>query len=147
MQKEKKDKHFLKKAYYPGGMQAMKAFIKKQLQYPPQALQKGIQGNVQLMLTIDHKGHVRKVHILKHLGHGCDEEALRVARLLKFVVPPLPNNKKVKRRFQKKLAIHFRLPRQENNSPQTPIVLYNYTTHTNTSSYEYSIGWNASEEE
>ncbi|GEM_PF-495590 len=126
MPKEKKDKHFLKKAYYPGGLQAMKAFIKAQLRYPEEALTKGVEGDVQLMLFINRQGQVVQVRILKHLGHGCDEEAVRVAKLLKFNVPPQPGHLKTRLRFQKRLAIHFRLPKRQAKSSSS--LTYTYTT-------------------
>ncbi len=145
MPKPKKDKHFIKKAYYPGGVQAMRNFIKKHLKYPPEARQANVQGRVQLSLIIDHKGIVKKANIIKGLGHGCDEEAQRVAKMLRFNVPPPPSNKKLRLQFSKNINIHFRLP-----EPQRPAFIYT-TTPTSSDSqntpYHYTISWSAAEEE
>ncbi len=148
MQKHRKDKHFLKKAFYPGGREALRAFIRKELRYPAEALQAHIEGTVQVRLNIDRNGKVQKVQIIKSLGHGCDEEAIRVVKLLRFTVPPRPSHKKVRLRFQKKLNIHFRLPKAKAQNIQ-----YTYTsghskktTSSPLSGYHYTISWSAEEE-
>lgn len=150
MQKHKKDKHFLKKAFYPGGREALRAFIKKELRYPDQAREAGIEGTVQLRLTIDHSGLVQKVGIIKHLGHGCDEEAIRVVKMLRFTVPPPASHKKVRMHFHKKLNIHFRLPKAPTKNAQH--VQYAYTsdkseTPAASQGYHYTISWSAEPEE
>ncbi len=158
MHREKKEKHFLKKAFYPGGLQAMRAFIKAQLRYPKEALEKGIEGDVQLTLSINRKGQVTRVHIRKSLGHGCDEEAIRVAKLLQFTVPPPPGHLKTRLQFQKKLAIHFRLPKEKTPkqipNPSRPdewqqSIRYQYTSSTTQAqktSYFYHLSLPTEEE-
>lgn len=123
MQKERKDKHFIKKPIYPGGRDALKKFIGSNLKYPKEALENKIEGTVSLKYTIDYKGNVIESHIISGLGHGCDEEALRLANLLKFEVPK--SGKKVRVHFHKDLHIHFRLPKKK---PQKKVQMsYQYT--------------------
>jgi protein TonB len=123
VQKEKKDKHFIKKPIYPGGRDALNTFIRAHLKYPKAALDGKIEGTVTLKYTIDYKGNVIESHIISSLGHGCDEEALRLARLLKFEVPK--SGKKVRVHFHKDLHIHFRLPKIH---PAKQLKMsYNYT--------------------
>lgn len=107
MKKEKKDKDFIKSAYYEGGKAALEAFVKKELRYPPDALKGKIEGTVSVRYTVDYKGNVIEAGIISGLGHGCDEEALRIVRSLKFKVP---NDGKIKSKYTRKLHIHFRLP-------------------------------------
>ena len=45
--------------------------------------------------------------MLQGLGHGCDEEACRVVRLLKFDVP---KNRNLKVTFHQKLRVQFKKP-------------------------------------
>ncbi len=45
--------------------------------------------------------------IISGIGHGCDEEALRVVKLLKFSIDKQHRNKVV---FHKTIQIHFKLP-------------------------------------
>ncbi len=142
--KERKDKHFIKKPSYPGGRDALRQFIKDNLVYPPKALESRVQGTVSCKYTIDHKGKVTDVQVISGLGYGCDEEAERLVRLLKFVVPK--NARKVRVTFHKDIHIHFRLPK----TPQRPNVTVSYsytqskeeTSKTATSqsgSYNYTI--------
>ena len=87
MQKEKKHKHFIKNAYYKGGTKAMIAFVRQHLRYPKLALDNGIEGTIHVKYDINHVGRVVKVTLLNHLGYGCDEEAIRLVKLLTFETP------------------------------------------------------------
>ena len=111
MAKEKRDKHFIKKPTYPGGRKALQEFVRKNLQYPKEALENKIEGTVSLKYTINHKGAVIDTHVISGIGHGCDEEAERIARLLKHDVPS--QARKVRVTFTKDLHVHFRLPKQK----------------------------------
>jgi protein TonB len=83
---EKKPKHFLKQPEYPGGPKAMSKFIYENLRYPKPALEAGKEGVVLVEYDINHEGRVVDTRVLQSIGHGCDEEAERVVRLLKFDV-------------------------------------------------------------
>lgn len=141
MHKERKDKHFIHKPTYPGGREALRAFIKENLRYPREAVEAKVEGTVSLKYTIDHKGSVIEVRVVSGLGHGCDEEAIRLAKLLKFQVPKTPKKRKVL--FHKDLHVHFRLPKPGAAARTT----YQYTTPTKTpeqepgknSGYSYTI--------
>lgn len=111
MQKERKDKHFIKKPIYPGGLKAMRELIKKELQYPAEALEAKIEGTVYLRYEIDYNGKVISSKILSSLGYGCDEEAQRIVKKFKFEVPKGPRKMKVK--FHKTIKINFRLPKEK----------------------------------
>ncbi len=132
--KEKKDKHFIKKPYYEGGITAMRAFIKQHLKYPKEALETKTEGTVRVEYTINYKGEVTDAKILTGIGHGCDQEALRLVKLFQFKVPK--NNKKLKVVFHKKINIHFKLPKQK---PQ-PKQQIQYTITTSTPSKENKPG-------
>ncbi len=117
MTQEKKDKHFIKKPVYPGGPKAFKAFITKNLVYPPEALKQRIEGTVFVKYAIDYKGNVVDVKVKSGIGHGCDEEAIRLIKMLKFEVPKTP--RKLKVLFHKTSQIHFRLPQQSDTYQYT----------------------------
>ena len=117
MQKERKDKHFIKKPIYPGGLKAMRELIRKELKYPKEALEAKIEGTVYLRYEIDYKGKVTSSKILSSLGYGCDEEAQRIVSKFKFEVPKGPRKLKIK--FHKTIKINFKLPKQK---PVTPVL-------------------------
>lgn len=98
---------FINHPEFPGGPKALTTFIYQQLKYPDLALASGIEGTVLIEYDIDYKGRVVDARVLQGLGHGCDEEALRVVRLLKFDVPA---NRGLKVLFHKKVNIQFKRP-------------------------------------
>ncbi len=122
----KKDKDFIKKPAYEGGPKAMRAFIGKNLSYPQEALTEKVEGTVVLKYSIDYQGNVVDAKVISGLGYGCDEEAIRLVRLLKFEVP---KNRGVKVLFHKDIKIHFRLPKQPAVKAKTPArpMQYSYT--------------------
>jgi protein TonB len=65
---------------------------------------------------------VVKTRIISSLGYGCDEEASRIVKMLKFEVP---KNRKMKVVFHKNITIHFRLPKKTEKQPTT--IQYNIT--------------------
>ena len=56
------------------------AVLGNSLNYPPVARSRGIHGKVWVTFAVDTLGRVSDHQILKGLGAGCDEEALRIAR-------------------------------------------------------------------
>lgn len=107
MEKDKKKTLFIHQPEYAGGPKALTKFIYENLRYPQEALEAGIEGMVVIDYDIDHKGNVTAARVLQGIGHGCDEEACRVVRLLKFDVP---KNRGVRVLFHKKAKIQFKRP-------------------------------------
>ncbi len=100
---------FLNKSVYPGGNSALNNFIKKNLQYPNKAIKNNIEGKVYLKFKINPNGRVYDVVLLKGIGNGCDEEAIR---LVKSLIYTTPKNHKLKVTTYKKLNITFKLPQK-----------------------------------
>ena len=65
---------------FPGGMAAWSKFIQKNLRYPYMAQETGLQGKVFVSFVIEKDGSVSDVTLVKGIGGGCDEEALRVIK-------------------------------------------------------------------
>ncbi|MBK8632300.1 MAG: energy transducer TonB [Saprospiraceae bacterium] len=144
MQKGKKDEGFIKQPYFEGGPKALSTFIQSQIIYPQEALANKTKGVVELNITINHLGIVTESVVLKSLGNGCDEEAQRIAKLIKFVVPKNP--RKLKVLFHKNLRVTFVLPKTKVNPSPTKSIQYNYTytqtpakTSTQGSKFNYQI--------
>tara|TARA_B100001540_G_scaffold271218_1_gene254852 strand:- start:129 stop:515 length:387 start_codon:yes stop_codon:yes gene_type:complete len=85
-----------------GGMDG----LQKKIRYPLQAKSLGVQGVVYVQSIINEKGKIEDPKVVKKLGAGCDEEALRVLKKSKFK-PGYDKGKPVKVRFT--LPIFFRL--------------------------------------
>jgi len=93
---------------YPGGVKAMKAFVGKHLKYPPAAKEAKVEGTVVVRYGLDYTGKVTDAKVKKGIGHGCDEEAMRVVKLMRFTVP---QSSKKKVRIHQNINIHFKLPK------------------------------------
>ncbi len=76
--------------YYEGGQEAMYAFIAQELKYPLLAKRNRIQGRCIVSFTLNPDGTMSGVKLVKQLGGGTGDEALRVVRLLKFKKPAYP---------------------------------------------------------
>jgi TonB family protein len=123
MTKEKKPS-FILKPEYPGGPKALSQFIYEQLRYPPEALELGIEGVVVVEYDIDYQGNVIETRAVLGIGHGCDEEACRVVRLLKFNVG---KNRGVHVIFHQKARVQFKKPAPQKPLPAPAELQVNYT--------------------
>ena len=79
-----------------GGSATVGKTFRNYLKYPPEARESRIQGRVQISFLIDSNGKASNYKIHKGIGGACDEEALRVVKLIpnKWVAGTL-NGKKV----------------------------------------------------
>ena len=116
--KNKKSKSFLNIPQYPGGKTAFQEFIRLNLRYPPEALRLKIEGKVNVSYEVNDNGEVVDAMVTHGLGYGCDEEALRVIRLLQY---DKVRNRGVRLTSTMKTTIIFKLP-------QVQQVSYNYST-------------------
>ena len=105
-----KPSKFLTRAEYPGGRIALSKYIKENLRYPKEALSKNIQGKVFLKYEVNEKGIVHSISIINSLGYGCDEEAIRLVKILKY---PEIKNRGIKVNTKFKLKINFELPKND----------------------------------
>lgn len=70
--------------FYPGGQQAMYEFINSKAIYPPVAKRNRIQGECIVGVTINPDGTVSNFKVIKNIGGGAGDEAVRLVKLLKF---------------------------------------------------------------
>jgi TonB family protein len=100
-------KRFLNMPKYPGGSEAFKEFLASNLRFPAAALQAGVEGKVIVEYDVHDNGLVQHPRILKSVGYGCDEEALRIISMLRF---EKVKNRGVRVKMTTKTTINFRLP-------------------------------------
>lgn len=92
---------------FPGGQEALNAFIAKNLKYPEQAVEDGIEGMVFVTFVVEKDGKISGARVLRGIGGGCSEEALRVVRRMPNWNPGTQRGEAV--RVQYNLPIRFKL--------------------------------------
>ena len=78
-----------------GGVAAIVAAIQKAARYPSTAMREGIEGKVYVSFTVNSKGEVVDVKMVKGLGYGLDEEAMRAIKTLPRFIPGKQNGREV----------------------------------------------------
>lgn len=63
---------------FPGGLNALSEFIKKNIRYPKKAFRAGEEGEVTVEFTIDVNGYVSDAKVTKSVSASLDKEALRI---------------------------------------------------------------------
>jgi protein TonB len=82
---EKTDKPFVVvevSAKPQGGMDEFYRFLSKKIKFPRQAKKLGISGKVYVSFIIERDGSLTDLKVVKGIGAGCDEEVLRVLKLV-----------------------------------------------------------------
>lgn len=92
---------------FPGGQGAMNAFIGRNLKYPEQAVEEGIEGTVFVTFVVEKDGKISGARVLRGIGGGCSEEALRVVKSMPNWTPGTQRGQAV--RVQYNLPIRFKL--------------------------------------
>ena len=67
---------------FSGGRQALYAYLKSNVKTPPEAVNAKITDRVLVSFTVEPDGSITDVQILKGVGYGCDEEAMRVVKAM-----------------------------------------------------------------
>ncbi len=81
---EKRKTKFLKLPHLDGGRELLKKFVKENLRYPKEALENNVEGDVIVKFKVTGKGEVMNPEIVKSVGYGCDEEAIRLVMMLRY---------------------------------------------------------------
>lgn len=85
-----------------GGMAELQASVR----YPEMARRAGIEGRVTVQFIVNEQGKVENARVVRGIGGGCDEEALKAVQQAEFQ-PGMQRGRPV--RVQYALSINFRL--------------------------------------
>ena len=94
-------------AVYPGGMGELMKFLSRNIKYPKEAQDKGIQGRVVLQFVVNKDGSICDSKVVKAVDPQLDAEALRVINAMPNWTPGKQKGEPVRTRFT--LPVHFRL--------------------------------------
>lgn len=134
----KKKKQFVKKPQFEGGVKALQNFVAEHIRYPEEAIKANIEGDVHVKYDVNEEGIVTGAKVLRGIGFECDEEALRIVKMLRFT-PARNRGLHVTSHFD--ITIHFRLPNiidaptvpasgGSHLLPTSTLLNYTYTTQT-----------------
>ncbi|WP_111671174.1 M56 family metallopeptidase [Algoriphagus litoralis] len=90
-----------------GGMEGWNTYLASNLSYPLEAREKGIEGTVIVVFEIHQDGSIHNVEILRGIGGGADEEAIRVVQSSPNWIPGKQRGREVITRMR--LPIRFQL--------------------------------------
>ncbi|MBR4300680.1 MAG: energy transducer TonB [Bacteroidales bacterium] len=99
---------------FPGGDDSLYAFIGRNIKYPEAAKKNKIEGRVFVTFVIEKDGQVSSAKILRDIGGGCGEEALRVVNSMPKWKPGTQRGNPVRVQFN--LPIMFQLQKQTSDS-------------------------------
>ncbi len=92
---------------YPGGDEARIKFLQENIKYPQMARESGISGTVYVTFVVERDGSVTDVKVMRGIGGGCDEEAIRVINAMPKWNPGKQRGKPVRVQFN--MPIKFTL--------------------------------------
>ena len=79
-----------------GGEEKLMEYVSNSVQYPKEAKEKGVQGIVYVSFIVEPDGNITVVKVLRGIGHGCDEEAMRVVESMPKWNPGMHHGKPVR---------------------------------------------------
>jgi len=92
---------------FPGGIEAFGKFLATNVRYPKVARDNNVQGRVIITFVVEKDGSLSDMKVLRGIGSGCDEEAVRVLGISPAWKPGIQNGKPVK--VQYSVPISFSL--------------------------------------
>lgn len=100
--KEKKEEAFTyveEMPSFPGGEEELLRFIAQKVKYPEIARRAGVEGKVFVSFVVEKNGTITELQVVKGIGAGCDEEAIRVIQLMDKWKPGRQNGNPVRVRI------------------------------------------------
>lgn len=96
------------KPEFPGGDAALFKYVSDSIRYPSLARENGIQGKVIVSFLINKDGSINDVKVLRGIGGGCDEEAVRLVKAMPNWTPGRTNGKNVNVKYTQPVNFSLR---------------------------------------
>jgi TonB family protein len=97
---------------FVGGVEVMSQFLAKNIKYPEKAKQENIEGRIVAQFLVTSTGKIEDIKILKEIGGGCGEEAIRAIKMMPNWLPGKQNGQNVNVRIT--IPLQFSLTDDEN---------------------------------
>ncbi len=96
---------------FPGGDAAFGKYLGNKIRYPAIAKENNVQGKVFLNFTVERDGSLTDIKVVRGIGSGCDDEAVRVLKSSPRWKPGIQNGRAV--RVSYTIPISFTLQQEE----------------------------------
>ena len=96
---------------FPGGLEALNTFLQNNIKYPVLARDSNIQGKVYLSFVVEKDGSISWIRVLRDIGGGCGQEAMRVLKLMPRWKPAKNQGQPVQ--VQYNIPITFSIPQED----------------------------------
>ena len=84
------------RAQFPGGQNEMLKYLQENLQYPEAAKANNVHGRVFVKFIVERDGSLSDIKVMKGIGSGCDEEAIRLIQSMPKWKPGKNKGKEVR---------------------------------------------------
>ena len=81
---------------FPGGLEAFYKYLQKNVKYPAVARENNTQGRVIVNFVCEKDGSLTDIKVVRGIGDGCDEEAIRVLKASPKWSPGIQNGRPVR---------------------------------------------------
>ena len=95
---------------FPGGEDAYFSWLKDNLKYPETAKANGVTGLVIVTFVVEKDGSLTNPTILRSVGSGCDEEAIRLIKAMPKWEPGKQHSVPVRVQFNLPIKFPFEKP-------------------------------------
>jgi protein TonB len=86
-------------AEFPGGLDKFGKYLGNNIRYPAVARENNVQGRVIVQFVVERDGSLTDIHVVRGLGSGCDEEAIRVLKNSPKWKPGIQNGRPVRQQY------------------------------------------------
>jgi protein TonB len=104
-----------KQPEFPGGRRALEKFLHMNLQFPAAAKSAKVSGKVYIQFVVRRDGQITDVDILKGLGFGCDEEAIRLVKAMPNWIPGSQSGRPLSVRYSLPILFGMDYPKPKNH--------------------------------
>jgi protein TonB len=95
---------------FPGGDAGFNKYLSKNIRYPAIARENNVQGRVIVQFVVERDGSLTDIKVVRGIGSGCDEEAMRALKASPKWKPGIQNGRPV--RVQYSVPVAFALAQE-----------------------------------
>lgn len=106
---------------FKGGIQEFYNFLNQNLRYPEQMIRANVQGKIIVSMTVEQDGSLSDIKVVKDIGFGSGEEAVRVLQLSPKWIPGFQNGHAVRVRFTLPIAFNLVTLKSADDTVQHPL--------------------------